>query len=44
MKKLAILLIGITMLFASCKKDNDKPFINVFLQEMTGQWAVYSTL
>jgi hypothetical protein len=30
MKKLAILLIGITMLFASCKKDNDKPFINVF--------------
>ena len=38
MKKLAILLIGVTMLFASCKKDLDKPEINVF---PTGnEWSV----
>ena len=30
MKKLAILLIGVTMVFMSCKKDLDKPTINQF--------------
>ena len=30
MKKLAILLIGVTVMFISCRKDLDKPNINVF--------------
>lgn len=38
MKKLAILLIGITMVFISCKKDMDKPNINVFPTD--NEWSV----
>ena len=38
MKKLAILLIGITMVFVSCKKDMDKPNINVFPTD--NEWSV----